>query len=151
MGVLLAIVVPNVGGFFGAGQEQSYKSAQQTLQTAVNAFRTDSNNTGNKYPTLAMFDRPADNADDCTGGKGIGAPSATCASFIDVAVLVTGSGSIPGGFLQSMDAVKSADTAKNTTATNSPAGSYGWYVDANGLVQSSYGATHTTGFQNVYP
>lgn len=150
MGVLSAIVVPNVGGFFGAGQEQSYAADTQTLQTAVNGFRTDANNVGNKYPTRANFALAGAAATNC-GGSGIGTPSLTCESWIDIDVLVNGSGVIPGGFIQATDSVKSADTSKNEEATNSPSGSYGWYVDTGGIVKSGFGATNLPGFQEVYP
>jgi len=150
MGVLAAIVVPNVGGFFSAGQEQSYNGDQSTLQTAVNGFRTDSGNIGNKNPTEANFKSKADATKNC-GGTGIGTPSATCASWIDLNVLVNGSAPIPGGFIQGTDSVSSADKLKNTTATQATSGSYGWYVDASGVVRSGFGATNLTGFQQVYP
>ncbi|MBI2935263.1 MAG: hypothetical protein HYY31_00400 [Chloroflexi bacterium] len=86
-----------------------------------------------------------DDADNCGsyGGKGIGTPGAGCNSYINIAALVSGAtvagGSIPGGFLKSTDAVRSADTSKNTTATNTPSGLIGWYVDAKGQVQADKG------------
>ncbi|MBM3945985.1 MAG: prepilin-type N-terminal cleavage/methylation domain-containing protein, partial [SAR202 cluster bacterium] len=96
MGVLAAIVVPNVGGFLGTGQEQSYTGDKRTLQTAVNGSRTDSNNVGNKYPTEANFLLKGAAGTNC-GGTGIGTPSDTCKSWIDIDVLVNGSGTVPGG------------------------------------------------------
>ncbi|MBI2935261.1 MAG: prepilin-type N-terminal cleavage/methylation domain-containing protein [Chloroflexi bacterium] len=152
MGLLAAIVTPNVTGFLGKGAKESYEGDKKALQTAGDSFRTDSSNIGGKYPTLANFaggdaSTPAtvdtDDADNCAsdGGKGIGTPGTGCNSYINIAALVSGAtitgGSIPGGFLKSTDAVRSADTSKNTTATNTPSGTYGWYVDANGQVLST--------------
>ncbi|MSQ13788.1 MAG: prepilin-type N-terminal cleavage/methylation domain-containing protein [Dehalococcoidia bacterium] len=155
MGVLAAIVVPNVGGFFvggffSAGQSQSYIGDQQTLQTAVNGFRTDSSNVGNKNPTEANFKSKADATKNC-GGTGIGTPSATCASYMDLNVLVNGSDPIPGAYIQGTDSVKSADKTKNTTATQAISGSYGWYVNDKGVVNSTFGATNLADFQETYP
>ena len=38
--------------------------------------------------------------------------------------------------LESTAAVTSAETTLNVGATNAPSGNYGWYLDANGLVDS---------------
>jgi prepilin-type N-terminal cleavage/methylation domain-containing protein len=54
LGVLVAIVVPNVGGLLGAGKQASYNADQATIQTAVDAYYLTRN--PNEYPT--------------TGGKG---------------------------------------------------------------------------------
>ena len=152
LGALAAIVVPSVAGFFGASQSQQERADQRALQVAVDSFRTDGKNIGSSYPTLANFSggtgtppavEDADGTNDCESGNGIGAPGEGCNSFINIAALVSGvtisGGAIPAGFLTGADAVKSADTSKNTTATNSPSGLVGWYVDAKGKVQAGKG------------
>jgi prepilin-type N-terminal cleavage/methylation domain-containing protein len=49
LGVLVAIVVPNVGGLLGAGKQASYSADQATIQTAVDAYYLTRN--PNLYPT----------------------------------------------------------------------------------------------------
>jgi prepilin-type N-terminal cleavage/methylation domain-containing protein len=49
LGVLVAIVVPNVGGLLGAGKKASYNADQATIQTAVDAYYLTRN--PNRYPT----------------------------------------------------------------------------------------------------
>jgi prepilin-type N-terminal cleavage/methylation domain-containing protein len=50
LGVLVAIVVPNVGGLLGAGKKASYNADQATIQTAVDAYYLTRN--PNVYPTV---------------------------------------------------------------------------------------------------
>ena len=49
LGVLVAIVVPNVGGLLGAGKEASFNADKATIQTAVDAYYLTRN--PNHYPT----------------------------------------------------------------------------------------------------
>jgi prepilin-type N-terminal cleavage/methylation domain-containing protein len=49
LGVLMAIVVPNVGGLLGAGKESSFNADKATIQTAVDAYYLTRN--PNVYPT----------------------------------------------------------------------------------------------------
>ncbi len=49
LGVLVAIVVPNVGGLLGAGKQASFNADQATIQTAVDAYYLTRN--PNVYPT----------------------------------------------------------------------------------------------------
>ncbi len=49
LGVLVAIVVPNVGGLLGAGKQASYNADLATIQTAVDAYYLTRN--PNVYPT----------------------------------------------------------------------------------------------------
>ena len=49
LGVLVAIVVPNVGGLLGAGKKASFNADQATIQTAVDAYYLTRN--PNLYPT----------------------------------------------------------------------------------------------------
>ena len=143
IGVLAAIVVPNVGGFLGRGSKQSFDADRQTLQTASDSFRTDASNIAKAFPTLGAL--TAATTDDCSGGKGVGTPGTGCNPYLSIPALVDGanvdqsvdnSKEVAGGLLANTAAVVSADTSKNVGATNSPSGTYGWYVDANGQVRS---------------
>jgi prepilin-type N-terminal cleavage/methylation domain-containing protein len=49
LGVLVAIVVPNVGGLLGAGKLASFNADKATIQTAVDAYYLTHN--PNVYPT----------------------------------------------------------------------------------------------------
>lgn len=49
LGVLVAIVLPNVGGLLGAGKEQAFRADSATIQTAVDAYYLTRN--PNLYPT----------------------------------------------------------------------------------------------------
>jgi prepilin-type N-terminal cleavage/methylation domain-containing protein len=56
LGVLVAIVVPNVGGLLGAGKQASYSADQATIQTAVDAYYLTRN--PNVYPTVGGVSGP---------------------------------------------------------------------------------------------
>lgn len=145
IGVLAAIVVPNVQGFLGQGKQRSWAADRDILQAAVDAWRTDiENRAGGQWPTIG--------AQQATPGGTIGTPSdnntdgdfmdaADTNSFIDIALLAT------DGFLKSASTVKSAaKDATNVGSTNTNNnGSYYWYIDSNGLVQSWYPADDTLG------
>ena len=119
LGILAAAVVPNLGGFLTRSKSESFDGDGKTLQTAVDSFKSDTSKRagGTTYPVLG--------SDGCTG-----TPTTTCDSYIDIAILAT------EGYLSGADSVASADKLKNTTATNDPSGSYGWYVDTDGRARS---------------
>ena len=123
MAILAAVVIPNVTGFLSRGKERGYSADQSILQASVDAWRSDVGaRTGNPWPIL---------------GGGASCLSAAvnttspCNTYVDIGTLATGE------YLRGADAVKSADTAKNTTATDSPAGSYGWFIATGGIVKSN--------------
>ena len=145
IGILAAVAVPNLGGFLGAGAEQSYNGDKSTVQTAVDAFRSDSGNVGGIYPTVGALSTLA--TDDCADDSGTKASGdtlgPTCLAYVAIDALVsggsatsaevTGVDNVSGGFLGSAAGVKSA-TADNLTS-GTP-GSYAWYIDDGGQVQS---------------
>ncbi len=120
LGILAAVVVPNLTGFLGRGKDRSYTADQNTLQSAVNAYYTDTlarPGKGAKYPTV--------------NGSGGTAGSNT---YVNMTHLVSG------------NYLTSVPTSSSTDNPGGSAGTYSWYVDANGLVQSS--PTYVSG---VYP
>lgn len=119
LGILAAVVVPNMTGFLGRGKDRSYEADQRVVQTAVDAYYTDTlTRPGSpKYPT----------------GNGTSG-SASTSTYINMTHLVS------GNYLKNVPQSASAD---NPGASG---GSYSWYIDANGLVQSS--PTYVAG---VYP
>ena len=150
LGILAAIVVPNVQGFLGQGKDRSWRADRDILQAATDAWRTDiTNRAGNKWPTIGSqsgsiggtIGSPADvnndgKFDDSTDNN----------TFIDIAELAD------ENYIRGADVVKSAFVdATNivTTNTNSPSGSYAWYIDSSGLVQSWYTGNDTLGSANI--
>ena len=120
LGILAGVVVPNLTGFLGRGKDRSYTADQNVLQAAVNAYYTDTlarPGTGVKYPTV-----------DGSGG------AAGANTYVNMTHLVS------GNYLTGVPTSASTDNPGGST------GSYSWYVDANGLVQSS--PTYVTG---TYP
>jgi prepilin-type N-terminal cleavage/methylation domain-containing protein len=134
LGVLAAVVVPNVGGFVTRGKDRSFEADRRMLQSAVDAWRTDvGNRAGNPWPTLTGSKGAATSCAESgveTNGVDVGTIQADC-HIIKISELYP-------SYLKGADAVKSFaySTGTATGATNSPAGSYVWYVDANGLVQA---------------
>lgn len=156
LGVLAAVVVPNVSGFLGRGKERGWNSDRDTLQAAVDSYRTDVAHraaAGNPWPTLGgLIGAPWDSGNG-TYVQTLNTSTANYTdgdytdvgerdiyletgedrnSFIDIGALITDK------YLKSANAVKSADRRLNNTATNSPSGSYGWFIDANGNVDAIY-------------
>jgi prepilin-type N-terminal cleavage/methylation domain-containing protein len=144
--VLAAVVIPNVTGFLGRGKERGWGADRDILQAAVDSYRTDiGKRAGNPWPTLGgLIGTPSDDANGTTdtpdgdyadtGDKDINQETGEdLNSFIDIAALAN------EGYLKGADVVKSAETSLlNTTATNTVSGSYGWYINSNGVVDAIY-------------
>lgn len=118
MAVLAAIVIPNVQGFLGRGKQDAYNSDRKTLQVAADAYYTAAANR-TTFPTK-------------NGASGT--PSGSANTYIDTDLLVNGK------------YINEAPASASTYNLSSATGSYGWYVDTNGRVQSI--PTYTAG---VYP
>ena len=145
LGVLAAIIVPNVSGFLGRGKERSWDADQSQLQAAVDSYRTDiSRRAGNPWPTIGgLIGTPADTANgsantsdddysDIGDADSVQETGEDLNSFIDILALAD------EDYLKSAKVVKSADKRFNTTATNTVQGSYGWYINADGIVDAIY-------------
>ncbi len=154
LGILAAIVVPNVSGYIAQGKQRSLTADQRILQASVDAWRTDfASRVGNSWPTVGgVKGTPTDaNAD------GDLVDSGDTNSILKISDLTT------GNLLKGNDVVKSFKFATlvtgTTGATNSPVGSYYWYVNSAGVVTAWYDANDDkivgsteTGYQDgVYP
>ena len=128
MALLAALVVPNVGGFLSSGKDKAYTTEKETLQLAVDQWRhTIGKTTGPLFPILTGgSQQQCLGALDANGDPSVGG----CNPYLDIKALADQE------FLRSANSVKSANTARNTTATNSTSGSYGWYVSTGGLMDS---------------
>ena len=139
MTLLATVLVPNMAGFLKGGKEKAYGSDRETLQLAVDAWRNTVGKTvGPSFPVLQCGEEGP-----CVGGNidlsqqclgfidGLGNPSVpNCNPYVDFQALADEQ------FLRNASSTKSAKTSRNTTATNSPTGSYGWFVNTGGLVDS---------------
>ena len=135
LAVLAAVVVPNVAGFLGRGKERGFDSDRRILQAAVDAWRTDVGaRAGNKWPTITDSNGAVTSV-NCTedgvetNGVDVGVIDTNC-HLLEIS-------SLAPTYIKGTDVVRSFaySTGTDTDATNSPAGSYIWYVDASGLVQ----------------
>ncbi len=172
LGVLAAVVIPNVSGYLGRAKDRGWGADRDILQAAVDSYRTDiGKRAGNPWPTLGgLIGTPADlgngTANTTDGDYGdVGDKDINLEvgedlnSFIDISLLAD------EGYLKSAADAESADTRLNTTATNTVSGSYGWYINAKGVVDAIYWndkngdskvdsgeVVSTTGFQtDIYP
>ncbi len=143
LAVLAAVVIPNVSGFLGRGKERAFSRDRDIIQAAVDAWRTDvGSRGGNPWPTIgssAATGAIAGCTDVAADGIDVNDVAAGC-SIIKVSNLAT-------TYLKATDSVKSFayTTGTATGATNSPVGSYVWYIDANGLVQARRWTDTATG------
>ncbi len=154
LAILAAIIVPNVSGYLGRSKQRAWDADRNIMQSAVDSYRTDiSKRSGNRWPTMGQT---SENRTVTVLGEPVLSASTTAPytvnvtvgqntqkGIIDIGVLVT------EGYLKSADTVKSANTDIHTTATNSPSGSYVWYIDTGGVVHSKYNLPDpTTGAAN---
>ncbi len=111
IGILLAVVVPNLGGFFGRGKDRAYEADRHLVQSAVDAYYTDFTRRpgSRKYPTA----------------NGAGTASASTNAYINFTHLVSES------YLRNVPDSASADNPGGSTGT------YSWWVQASGIISSS--------------
>ncbi|MBI2918191.1 MAG: hypothetical protein HYY01_09365 [Chloroflexi bacterium] len=104
----------------------SLRQDRDLLQASADGWRTDGGaRIGKPWPTVGGFKGALADAD--SNGVDVGQDS----SVIQVSLLVP-------TYLKSTDAIKSFahSTGSGTGATNSPVGSYVWYIDTNSVVQA---------------
>lgn len=113
LGLMMAIVVPSLGGFLGRGKDRAYQSDRRVIQAAVDAYYTDTSTRlgARVFPT----------------GNGTSGSAGTN-TYIKMDHLVS------GGYL---DDVPQSATTNNTATSGKGLGTYSWYVDANGKAQST--------------
>ena len=133
LGVLAAVVIPNVGRFIGAGEEEAKDTEFATIQAAVHSMMVD-----NELETL-----PA-NTFVVVGARtrdlGAFPSNAVCATdkMYDILGVAYDSGTDKDGYvLYQHDRIANNDnvTLSNYTATATTA--YWYYVDAQGTVFQS--------------
>ncbi|MDP2662773.1 MAG: type II secretion system protein [Dehalococcoidia bacterium] len=109
LGILAAVVAPNLTGFLGRGKDQAYVADQGVLQAAVNSYYTDTLAArGSKYPTV-------------NGTAG----AAGANTYINMTHLVS------GNYLTGVPLSASGNNPGGSS------GSYSWYVFSTGVVTST--------------
>jgi len=137
LGVIAAVAVPSMTGYLRSGETRAFEIDQRLLQAAVDSWRTDvANRATSTWPTVGGIQGPL--ADGLANGVDIGTDS----SVIKISLLST------AGYIVGADGVKSfaysTSPSSGTGATNSPVGSYVWYVDSSGFVKGRYWTDSTT-------
>ncbi len=149
LAVLAAVVVPSVSGFLGRSKERAWEADQRTLNAAVAGWRGDvaKRASDHLWPTIgakSTSDNIGGTIGDPVDGNGDGdfMDASDNNTFIDIKELAD------ENYLDGADAVESAlvdATNLGTTNTNSPGGSYAWYIDSKGGMQSWYPRDDTLG------
>jgi prepilin-type N-terminal cleavage/methylation domain-containing protein len=130
LAILLAIVSQNLTGFLGRGKRSSFDIDRRDIQSAVDAYYT-AGSTKNEWPTLG--------AGGSRLGTGVGDASRANSYYINIGDLVS------ERYLE--PAPESTDGFYNNGGLN---GSYGWYIDANGVVQAG-NTNNDVGYNGNYP
>jgi len=88
LGVLAAVIIPNVGQFIGAGEEEARETEYTTIQTSVHAMMVDNTISSIPDPAFAFADGAATNSMTAF-------PDSTSSATVPVAV--PGKVTDPGG------------------------------------------------------
>ena len=133
--VLLAILVGVIAAVLlllpatcGVLAERAYKADLALLQESVDQYR-EAAPDANAWPTISG-QAGIPNEGGVVGYQCDQSDDLEVCPWLDFDLLVESGG------LASADAVNSAESTLNVSATNAPSGSYGWYVDEDGAVSS---------------
>lgn len=131
------IVLPFVISNF---EQRAYIADRTALQNAVEEYQLNvSPIVQLPVPTLSgAVGVPAEGLID--GYQCDGSDSAEICSWLDLRKLVA-AGVLPGS-----EVIRSADSIKNSSATNAPSGQYGWYLGNDELVYSQPGYSSELGY-----
>ena len=133
---LAILLAPTVRGILA---ERAHDADRSLLQDAVPIYQEARVFPQPEWPTLSgEIGAPGEGAIDgyqCDDSDG----EETC-SWLDLELLAG------HGALESTAAVVSAETTLNVGATNAPSGSYGWYINSDGLVASTPPFTREVGY-----
>ena len=142
LAVLAGVVVPNMSGILGRGEQEAYNGDQRAIQTAVDDFYSDTRVQGKRqYPIIGY-----DGSDGDAGASG-GTPvwdDADAGIDRDLAEDWTGTTDdylidfllLVGDYLK--QSPRSASLDNTAPAGETYSGHYSWYVDDDGIVKSLY-------------
>ena len=119
------IVLPFIISNF---KQSAYIGDREALQNAVDEYQVDGFPIV-QLPTLSgAAGFPFEGGID--GYQCDGSDNAETCSWLDLRKMVA------AGVLPGPEVIRSADSIKNSSATNAPSGQYGWYLGDDGLVYS---------------
>ena len=125
LGVLLAVVVPNLTGFLGRGQIEAWRQDRNVLQVAIDGYYTDiASRTARRYPTL----------------DGTSSDTPTASVYINMTHLMS------EGYLR--DVPRSSHASSGNPGGSD--GNYVWFVDGRGVISSTT-SSDTRGYADAYP
>ena len=130
LGVLAAVVIPNVGRFIGAGKSEAKDTEFSTVQSAVHAMMVDNEISTLPNPVTLEADRTKDMAafpDDTSDWNNDGKTT-------DVDGNSFGDGDLPGYVLYHHDRVGDSDNATLTNYVATATTGYWYTVDAMGTI-----------------
>ncbi len=141
LAIIGAVVIPNITGYIGRGEQAAYSADQKGIQAAVSGYYSD---PATKLSGKKAYPLKGTTTEKQTGGTPVGTSSAWTTGtgyFIDFDALVS------ANYLSSIPASASADNKTGLV------GNYTWYVKADGTVESKYATDRATvGFvSGVYP
>lgn len=139
LGIMAAVVIPNVSGFLGRGKSESYRTDARSIQAATDAYYTDTTiNCGG----IRCFPTGDDGSVGVDGlGRSGDMPFAGSGYYINLTNLVT------------RNLLREVPQSAASQHYGGSSGSYIWYVKANGVVDTILASDLTsTGYQtNTYP
>ncbi len=145
LGILSAIVIPNVTGYLSKGESQAYKSDVAAVQVAVDDFYSDPTNRGTTGANKGkkLYPLQGTEAEKVSGGIPVGTATEWTTGegfFIDFSK-IAGAG-------KTLKEIPNSASSDNTGT-----GSYTYYVTTAGKVESKWIGDRTTiGFKSgVYP
>lgn len=161
IGILAAVLVPRMSGFFSQGKQAAFNKEKESLQTAVDAYFANSaverrDLPGNPegpglYPTYSgkggRFPRDVRSPND-------GDADDKDSSIINMDFLMSGGNTHRGHVREGYISDYPKSSCQNNGNKKNP-GHYCWYVDKDGKVRAKYyDEEHhrwRNGFQGVYP
>ncbi len=157
IGILAAVIVPRMGGFFSQGEEAAFTGEKNTLQSAVDAYFGNSgverHYLGQEGPGLY----PTYNGE---GGSfpDVGDPAEASNApgpIINMVFLMSANDNYDRGCIREGYISKYPKSACQLNGNEDNPGHYYWYVDSDGQVQAKYwngsGSEWLDGYQDVYP
>ncbi|MFP3975372.1 MAG: prepilin-type N-terminal cleavage/methylation domain-containing protein [Chloroflexota bacterium] len=159
IGILAAVIIPRMGGFFSQGEEAAFNGEKKTLQSAVDAYFANSAverqdldgepQGPGLYPTYSSEGGDFPEEVDSTTEEPEG-------SIINIDFLMSAGDDYDEGYIKEgyiSEYPKSACELNGDDIENG--GHYCWYVDGGGKVQARYydadEGEWLDGYQDVYP
>ncbi len=158
IGILAAVIVPRMGGFFSQGEEAAFTGEKNTLQSAVDAYFAtsgverqdlDGGEGPGLYPTYSGEGGSFPDVGDPAEASNASGP------IINMDFLMSANGNYNQGYIREGYISEYPKSACQLNGNVDSPGHYCWYVDSDGQVQAKYwngsGSEWLDGYQDVYP